>query len=149
MPGPRSIAPIVEAVKSGRLPEKVLDTALERVLNMMLEAPAMTGKKTEKSTLRDSRQAAYDAAKEGIVLLKNEEVRFRFPRTQISVSLRGKAKNSSESGGGSANVITDRTSNAYDCSRTIAGDGRVRFGEITDDTDAVVVTVGVIGQEGF
>ena len=25
----------------------------------------------------------------------------------------------------------------------------MRFDEITDDTDAVVVTVGVIGQEGF
>ncbi len=149
MPGPRSIAPIVEAVKSGRLPEKVLDTALERVLNMMLEAPAMTGKKTEKIDIEDSRQAAYDAAKEGIVLLKNEGGTLPFS-TDANISFfGGKSKKFIESGGGSANVITDRTSNVYDCSRTIAGDGRVRFGEITDDTDAVVVTVGVIGQEGF
>ena len=28
-------------------------------------------------------------------------------------------------------------------------EGCVRFGEIAEDTDVVVVTVGVIGQEGF
>ena len=95
MPGPRSIAPIAEAVKSGRLPEKCSILHLERVLNMMLEAPAMTGKKTEKIDIEDSRQAAYDAAKEGIVLLKNEGGTLPFS-TDANISFfGGKSKNSS------------------------------------------------------
>ena len=149
MPGPRSTAPIVEAVREGKLPEKVLDTALERVLAVMLEAPVMTGKKTETMDIAYSRQAAYDAAKEGIVLLKNEGNTLPLSEdTRISF-FGEKSKKFIESGGGSANVITDRTSNIYDCSRALAMEGCVRFGEIAEDTDVVVVTVGVIGQEGF
>jgi beta-glucosidase len=64
---------IVDAVKSGKLDEKVLDQNIERILNIVLESPhfkkyAYSNKPDLKKHAEVTRQAATD----GMVLLKNE-----------------------------------------------------------------------------
>ncbi len=149
MPGPRDVDKVVCAVQNGELSEEAVDTALRRYLGMVLESPAMTGRKTPKIDIEASEKAAYRAAAEGMVLLKNEGG--VLPLSENSrVSFFGeKSKKFIESGGGSANVITDRTTNLFDCTADIIGRENVAFETIGKDTDAVIITVGVIGQEGF
>ena len=148
MPGPRKIDKVVEAVRNGELDEAVIDQALERVLNIVLEMPVMKGHRYTTLDREGSRKAAYDSAKEGIVLLKNEGI---LPLSKNGkVSFFGeRSRKFIESGGGSANVITDQSTNLYDCSAAIVGEGNVAFGQIQPDAEAVVITVGVTGQEGF
>ena len=149
MPGPRDVGKVVEAVKNGDLDEAVIDRALKRFLNMVLEMPAMTGRKTDKINIEESRKAAYEAVKEGIVLLKNECGVLPLSKDSKVSFFGKKSKKFIESGGGSANVITDRTSNVFDCTADIIGQENLAFEKIYGDTDAVIITVGVIGQEGF
>lgn len=148
MPGPRAIDKVVAAVKAGELDEAVLDRALERVLNIVLEMPVMKGHRYTSLDREGSRRAAYESAKEGIVLLKNNGV---LPlKKEGKLAFYGdRSKKFVDCGGGSANVITDQTSSMYDCSEKILGKGNVSFETISDDAQAVVVTVGANGQEGF
>ena len=53
------------------------------------------------------------------------------------------------SGEGSAEVRTTLNTNVYDCVAEIAGRDNVTFGEVREDTDAVIVTVSARGQEFF
>lgn len=149
MPGPRSIDKVLDAVREGRLDEKVIDRALGRVLNMILEMPAMKGHKTAAIDREGSRKAAYASACEGIVLLKNDRQTLPLAK-QSRVSFYGaKSKKLLDSGGGSANVITDQSTNPFDCTVELIGKENTAFQEIREDTDAVIITAGVQGQEGF
>lgn len=149
MPGPRSIDRVLEAVRCGRLDEQVIDRALERVLSMILEMPVMRGRRYTSIDREGSRKAAYESAREGIVLLKNENGTLPLSK-QSKVSFYGeKSKKLLESGGGSANVITGQSTNPYDCTVMLIGKENVAFGEMGEDTDTVIITAGVQGQEGF
>ncbi|MDL2236841.1 glycoside hydrolase family 3 C-terminal domain-containing protein [Christensenellaceae bacterium OttesenSCG-928-K19] len=149
MPGPRSVDTVVQAVENGELDEAVLDRALTRYLNLVLEMPIVVGRKNTEMDYDYSQKAAYNAAKEGIVLLKNENGTLPLNKEEKVCFIGEKSKRFIESGGGSANVRTDRSTSMVSCAEQIAGAGNVSFGKIEDGADAVVVTVGVIGQEGF
>lgn len=148
MPGPRSIDKVVSAVRAGELDEAVIDCALERVLSIMLEMPVMKGHRYKTLDREGSRKAAYESVKEGIVLLKNNGV---LPlKKEGKLAFYGeRSKKFMDCGGGSANVITDQTSSMFACSEEILGKGNVSFEMISEDAQAVVVTVSSSGQEGF
>lgn len=147
MPGPRSIQPILDAVRSGQLEEECLDRSVERILNALLEMPVMKGRKHTEIDPAYSREAAHRAAAEGMVLLKNNGA---LPlRKDARVSFFGEgSRRFVEAGSGSTAVYTDRWTSLLDCAREIADGGRVSYGTVLEDDEAVVITAIARGQEG-
>ena len=150
MPGPRNVDPIVDAVARGELDEAVLDTALERLWTTALALPCV--KEGHKTTVMDealSQRAAYAGVREGMVLLKNAGGALPLCES-ATVSIYGeKSKKMILCGGGSANVITNKKSNLFDAVCGIVGCDHVLDGAVFEQTDAIIVTVGTTGQEGF
>lgn len=149
MPGPRSLGYVRRAVLDGRLDEETVNRALRRYLAMVLETPAMNGKKQDSIDRTFSRQAAYQAVAEGMVLLKNANQALPLSPTAHVSFFGAYSKRMIESGGGSGNVITDQSSNIYSAVCQKIGANNVRFEAVGFDTDAIIVTVGVKGQESF
>ncbi len=147
MPGPRSVECIVEAVQNGRLEEKKLDEAVENFLKVLLEMPVMKGRKYTDIDSEEARKAAYRAAAEGIVLLKNEGV-LPLKETQGISFFGAYSKRFVESGVGSGRVHTNKTSSLIETAGKIAGRDRVYVDEIGEHTAAVVYTLFSAGQEG-
>lgn len=73
MPGSgKQIAEIINAVKEGRLEEKVLDKNVENILNIVLKSPKFRGYAySNKPDLKAHAEVTRRAAAEGMVLLKN------------------------------------------------------------------------------
>ena len=108
MPGPWDPEDIVRAVEDGRLPAKDLDEAAKRVLELIdryssVKAPEGLTSAKYKST---GDRAAYNAAKESIVMLKNNGA---LPLGKSSKVVFFGSDRFRDSGWGSAEVITDRT----------------------------------------
>lgn len=133
MPGPIDGAPLVKAVEEGRLEEKVLDRAVKRIFevrdftlwNSFADEPQTTiGTETisfrsqeadmfnKEELYEATRKAAYDAAVEGIVLLKNENNTLPLQKDNVSklVIAGSGAEQLLECGTGSAGITTNRTS---------------------------------------
>jgi len=148
MPGPRSAQPLIDAVKSGRLSESILDKCVENFLEILVDMPVMKGRKYTDIDAEFSKRAAYKAVAEGAVLLKNKGEVLPL-RKNSKVCFFGKnSKKFIESGGGSAEVWTDLSTNLYDSTMKKIGSSLVTFEEIRVDTEVVVITVGARGQEG-
>jgi len=63
---------LMNAVKSGRLDERVLDANVKRILTVFARTPAFKGYRySNQPDLEAHAQIAYEAAAEGVVLLKN------------------------------------------------------------------------------
>ncbi len=73
MPGNRDQSKeIVNAVKQGRLDERILDRNVERILNIIVKTPRFNGfKYSDNPDLKADALVARRAASEGMVLLKN------------------------------------------------------------------------------
>jgi beta-glucosidase len=148
MPGPRPIDSVVSAVKTGKLDEKKIDESLERYLNIVLETPAMKGRKYTSIDRKGSSKAAYESIKEGMVLLKNNDV-LPFSNKSNLCFWGSHSKRFIESGGGSANVYTGESTSMYDTVIEKLGESKVSFEDIRPDTNAVIITATSMGQEGF
>ena len=148
MPGPRDIAPVIEAVKKGELSEEAIDKAVSNYLTVLLTMPIITGRRYKKLDREGSRKAAYDIVKDALILLKNKD--YTLPLTkEANVCFYGeKSKQFIESGGGSANVVTSESTSLYECMTDLLGQEKITFEEIKKETDAVVITVGAMGREG-
>ena len=74
MPGSDAIvARLLEAVKSGELSEEAVNRAAARVLKLIEKSPAYRGHRPSmKPDLEKHARVAYEAAAEGVVLLKND-----------------------------------------------------------------------------
>jgi beta-glucosidase len=74
MPGaPSQSKIIIDAVNSGKLNVKILDSNIERILNIILQTPRFKGFKfSNKPDLKAHAQVARQTASEGMVLLKND-----------------------------------------------------------------------------
>lgn len=129
MPGPWNPKDIVKAVKDRRLAVKDLDEAALRVLELI---DKHNGVKTPEG-LTDSKykklgdKAAYNAASEGIVMLKNKA---RLPLRKNSKVVFFGPDSFLDCGGGSANVYTDRKTNLASELKKILGDGNVFYNDI-------------------
>ena len=149
MPAGTGIQPALEAVKEGRLKESVIDAALERYLNIIVDAPVMKGLRSDSIDREFSRKAAYESIKEGLILLKNKDNVLPLSK-DANVCFWGQySKKFMESGGGSANVVTDQSTSMYDIMAEKLGADNVTFEEIRPETDVVVVTVCAKGSEGI
>ena len=83
MPGPNQVNTIIQAVKDGKLDEKVLDRNVEDILNLILKTPRFKNYKySNKPNTVANAAMSRKAATEGMILLKNPIVRFRLPKKQ-------------------------------------------------------------------
>lgn len=104
-------AKIIAAVKNGILEEKVLDTAVERILKMIFNYTDNRQKATfDRNT---DHQKARNIAKECMVLLKNEGA---LPLDKsLDIAFIGEfAKKPRIQGGGSSHIKTNTTTSAFD-----------------------------------
>ncbi|MCJ8208985.1 glycoside hydrolase family 3 C-terminal domain-containing protein [Mucilaginibacter sp. RS28] len=91
MPGvPAQSTQIIEAVKSGKLSEKVLDANVAGILNIILRSSSFKGYKySDKPDLKKDAQIARTAATEGMVLLKNENSSLPVSKNLHNIALFG------------------------------------------------------------
>lgn len=111
---------IAEAVLSGDLPEEVLDKAVERLLTIIFKA--LDNKKTNATFDKKAHnELARQAARESMVLLKNEDDILPLKK-QGKIALIGAfAKNPRFQGAGSSHVHPTYLSNAYDSIINLTG----------------------------
>ena len=106
-------AKIVEAVKTGQLPESVVDQAVERILNILDKY--LTGR--DENAVWDKEadhQFARQAAGECIVLLKNENQVLPLKKTEKVAFIGEFAKSPRYQGGGSSHINSYKIDNAFD-----------------------------------
>lgn len=145
MPGPRGKQKIHEALEKGELSVERVDDAVARMLRLILKTPKFNGRKHVKIDNEFSRNAAYQAAAEGITLLKNNGI---LPLAKGEpVALFGKlSERFMESGSGSAQVDTSKFTNFL--TEVSRYSDHVLYGRTDEDTKAVIITAGARGQEG-
>ena len=79
MHGPGFFEPLIELVKEGRIPESRIDESVRRILRakfklgLFEQAQTPLGRAAEVTFCAAHQQAALDAARKGVVLLKNEQ----------------------------------------------------------------------------
>jgi len=118
---------IVEAVKSGKLSEKVLDQAVERLLTIIFKA-AENNKKGMPYDKEKHHRLAREAAAECIVLLKNEGGILPLKKEGTYAIIGDFAKNPRYQGGGSSHVNPTKLDNAYDeINKIIEGYGKILY----------------------
>ena len=144
MPGPRGKEKLYRAVESGIISIERLDDAVTRTLKTIMKTPKFNGKKYTVIDTKFSEKAAYNAAAEGITLLKNAEV---LPlKRGAGIALFGRLTDRfMESGSGSAQVDTSRfTSLPTELARYTEN---ICTGVISKDTEFVIITAGASGKE--
>lgn len=146
MPGPRQMKTVIDAVKNGTLREEQLDTCVRNFLRIVLQSPAMCGRKTE-FDMKKGTAAAYQAAVQSITLLKNDGV---LPlRADARPAFFGKRSlHMMDSGAGSAAVLTSLTTSVAPCMEACLGTEHITYEAVTPQTTVVIATVGSNGQEG-
>jgi beta-glucosidase len=128
MPGPRErrVKAVIEAVRSGKLDEAVLDEAVRRILNIVFKAA-----ETKKGGSFDAARhhaLARRVAGEGMVLLKNNGILPLTDHKHIAVIGRS-AKEAYYQGGGSSHINPTRLDDPYEVLQKMAGDTELSFAE--------------------
>ena len=128
MPGPWNPEAIVKAAEDRRLSVKVLDEAAERVLELIdkfsdVKAEGMTSSRYRKT----GDKAAYNAAAEGIVMLRNNA---HMPLKKTAKAVFFGPDRFRVYGTGSAQVFTDRTTNLFTELSNILGASKVSRDDI-------------------
>lgn len=120
MPGPRAwrVNAVIDAVRSGRLDEAVLDEAVRRILEIVFKAAET--KKGGSFDAEAHHSLARRVAGEGIVLLKNDGVLPLKDQKQIAVIGRS-AKEAYYQGGGSSHINPTQVDNPYAELQKMAG----------------------------
>lgn len=134
MPGSEGVNDklIVEAVKNGTLEESVLDTAVERILNIVYRYTENRDKQATWDQDQDH-EMAKKIAEETIVLLKNEDV---LPLSEgETVAFIGKyAKKPRYQGGGSSHINSHKITGALDAAEA-AGNQHILYAQGFDDKE--------------
>jgi beta-glucosidase len=112
---------IIEAVKSGRISEDVLNRAVERVLKVVFKA--VENKQENAVYSQEEHHAlAREAARESMVLLKNEENILPLREVESIAIIGAFAKNPRYQGGGSSHINPTKIDNIYEELAKVAGD---------------------------
>lgn len=119
---------IAEAVRSGRLPEKALDDAVERILKVVFRA-AEIKKEPVACDYAVHHRLARKAAAECAVLLKNENGLLPLSKTCRIGVFGAFAKGPRFQGGGSSHINPQRVDIPLDAIREAAGDARVDYAQ--------------------
>ena len=105
---------IIQAIKEGRLDEKVLDENLDRLLSTIFETSKALNNSTCKFDIDKHHRIAQNGAKSSIVLLKNEDNVLPIkPKTKVAV-IGDFARLSRYQGAGSSIVNPTKVDNAID-----------------------------------
>lgn len=120
---------IVEAVKSGEIPEYVLDSAVERILKTVFKA--VENKKENATYDRVAHhELAREVARECFVLLKNEENILPLKREGVIALIGAFTKNPRYQGRGSSQINPTMLDNAYDeILKKVGDENRVLYAE--------------------
>lgn len=152
MPGPRNWKCIVEAVEAGELSNDELDKPVKHILNILKWIQDNKNEILSNMSIDEIRKfsdnAAYKAACEGFVLLKNEGV---LPIADKHIYMVGTGSEKLiECGTGSAGINTDRTCNLYEYLTEYLGEDNVSYGlpEKYDDNAVVLCLCSLNGMEG-
>lgn len=149
MPGPRKEDAIKNALENGTLSMEVLDQSVLRLLSMIKWVL-----QNKKEPVKDAnylsaltKKAAYDAAIEGMVLLKNENILPLKPNTKIA--LWGEApQNLLACGTGSAGITTNRIVSFVDCLKETFSMKDIPINEVTEETEVILYVIKELGMEG-
>ena len=180
MPGPHEWDTVYNAVKEGAIPEEALDVAVENILKVIdwlcenykddildyiKENPIYTdGDKINLNPLDQIKtftdEVAYEAAAEGIVMLKNNGA-YPLPKDKNIILAGTGAKKLMECGTGSAGINTDRVGDLAKELKTLYGDDKVYVADtglniehimsdnkLNMDNTAVIVVCTLGGMEG-
>ena len=116
MPGPYQVNSIIQAVKDGKLDEKLLERNIENILNLILKTPRF--KKyaySQKPNWEENAKMSRTAATQGMILLKNDNNALPFPKGIKKVALFGNSSYDTYIGGsGSGYVVTAYRINIID-----------------------------------
>jgi len=128
MPGPRErrVKAVIDAVRSGKLDESVLDEAVRRILDIVFKA-AETKKGGSFDVVRHH-ALAHRVAGEGMVLLKNDGILPLKIHNLIAVIGRA-AKEAYYQGGGSSHINPTQLDNPYEELQKMAGDTELSYAE--------------------
>lgn len=112
---------IIEAVKAGRIAEEVLDRAVERILNIVFKA---VDDKQENAVYNQEEHHAIarEAARESMVLLKNEDNILPIREVESIAVIGSFAKNPRYQGGGSSHINPTKIDSIYEELAKVAGD---------------------------
>ncbi|MGZ3979461.1 MAG: glycoside hydrolase family 3 N-terminal domain-containing protein, partial [Flavisolibacter sp.] len=128
MPGPNQVNTIIQAVKDGKLDEKVLDRNVEDILNLIVKTPRFKNYKySNKPNTIANAAMSRKAATEGMILLKNTNSALPFSEKIKSVALFGNTSYQAYIGGsGSGYVAVAYSVNLID--------GLKNAGYVTDES---------------
>jgi beta-glucosidase len=112
---------IIEAVKAGRISEDILDRAVERVLKVVFKAVENKQENTVYSK-EEHHALAREAARESMVLLKNEDNILPIREVESIAVIGAFAKNPRYQGGGSSHINPTKIDNIYEELGKVAGD---------------------------
>jgi beta-glucosidase len=128
MPGPRErrVKEVIDAVRSGKLDEMVLDEAVRRILEIVFKAAET--KKGGSFDVARHHALARKVAAEGMVLLKNNGILPLKAQKHIAVIGRS-AKEAYFQGGGSSHINPTRLDNPFEELQKLAGDSKLTYAE--------------------
>ena len=128
MPGPqdRHVKAVVEAVRSGKLDEAILDESVRRILNIVFKARETT--KNGTFDVDTHHELAHRIASEGMVLLKNNGLLPLKGQQHIAVIGRA-AENAHFQGGGSSHINPTRVAVPFKELQAQAGNAELTYAE--------------------
>jgi beta-glucosidase len=106
MPGPGQVKTIMQAVKDGKLEEKILDRNIENILNLILKTPRFKNYQfSNKPNVLVNAAISRTAATEGMVLLKNNNETLPFSEKTKSIALFGNTSYQAYIGGSGSGYV--------------------------------------------
>ena len=147
MPGIRNMQPVKDAVEAGELSIEEVDACVRRILKSIAENPSFKRSERPRMDRALSQSAAYEAASEGIVLLKNAGALPLKPGARAALYGEGSVE-FRMTGRQSSRVFTDRRPRLADTLSERLGEDHVRVGCAGEDTDVVLLTLQSEGTEG-
>ncbi len=147
MPGPRGIQCIIDAVKDGTLPLEQLEDSCRRILRVIVKSAKLT-ERPQTFSLEEASQVVENAAREGLILLKNDGVLPADPAVTKLVFYGKRAKTFTAYSEGSGKVPSMYVTHPYDRAAELLGAENVSFEEPMEGASLFVAVVGADGQEG-
>ncbi|MEY9952234.1 glycoside hydrolase family 3 C-terminal domain-containing protein [Leifsonia sp. EB34] len=140
-------AQLVAAVRGGSLPESVLDTAADRVIDLV--GKALAGADGDATYDAEAHHAlAREVAGRSVVLLKNEGVLPLAADAARTIAVIGEfARTPRYQGAGSSQIVPTRLDNALDELHALSGDATVVFAPgytLGADSDEVALTAEAV-----
>ncbi len=147
MPGPRGIRCIIKAVENGTLPMEQLDDSCRRILRVIVKSAKLT-ERPQTFDLEEASRVVEEAAREGMILLKNDGVLPAAVAGAKVVFYGKRAKTFTAYSEGSGKVPSMFVTHPYDRAVELLGAENVTYEKPVEAPALFVAIVGADGQEG-